>query len=89
MVSNFRLVLNVEFIVLGDTLSSEFYLPDVSKRSASVLFVDGVSRKNNRYEIFWGIYMKKSWLEISLSQSEERYIHPIGSGYIRGKLLPV
>jgi len=52
---------------------------DVSEHSVCSIFIGGVSRKNNRYEIAGVFIQEKFWLENSLSQSE-------GGGMGRGRV---
>ena len=44
MISNFRLVLNVVVLLLGDSPVSEFHIPTF-RNTVSFIFIVGVSRK--------------------------------------------
>ena len=52
LISNFRRVLNVAFLLLGDSPASEFLCADVSEHSVSSIFIGGVSRKNSSYTTY-------------------------------------
>ena len=64
LISNYRCVLNVVFFLLGDCLTSEFYVP-VSWNPVYSLFVDGVSRKKKWDKIARVFIQVKVWLKIT------------------------
>jgi hypothetical protein len=62
-------ILDVVFFILGETPTSEFYMPTFRNTVYSIS-IGGVSRKNSRDEIFGVFIREKVWLENSLSQLE-------------------
>jgi hypothetical protein len=62
-------ILDAVFFFLGETPTSEFYMPTFRNTVCSI-FIGGVIRKNNRNEIFGVFIGEKVWLENSPSQPE-------------------
>jgi hypothetical protein len=69
LIASFRLVMNVVFFLFGNSSASEFYMPTFRNTLCSI-FIDGVSRKNNRDDIVGLFIGGKVWLENRLSQPE-------------------
>jgi hypothetical protein len=74
-----HIMTNAVFFLLGNSLASSFLYADVSKHSVCSIFIGGVSRKNNWYEIVDVFIQERVWFENSPSQSE-------GGGMGRGRV---
>jgi hypothetical protein len=79
LISNFRRVLNIVFFLLGDSPTSEFYMPTF-RNTVSSIFICDVSSKNNRGEIIEVYIRENVWLENNLSQSQGALM---GSGRVQ------
>jgi len=70
LISNFCSVLNVVFLLLGDVLASEVYVP-IFQNIVCSIFIGIVSRKNSWDEVVGLFIQEKFWLKIAWANRKE------------------